>query len=43
VLLDTQRVADAIIDLPHRNAVVKRGRVVARSECKTEFPGLPRP
>jgi cytosine deaminase len=37
VLLDTKCVADAIIDLPHRNVVVKRGRIVARSECTTEF------
>jgi cytosine deaminase len=31
VLLDTQRVADAIIDLPDRDFVIKRGRIVARS------------
>jgi cytosine/creatinine deaminase len=37
VLLDTRSVASAIIDLPVRNFVVKRGRVVARSACTTEF------
>jgi cytosine deaminase len=37
VLLGTRRVADAIIDLPNRDVVVKRGRIVARSELKTEF------
>ncbi|MBE0612494.1 MAG: amidohydrolase family protein [Burkholderiales bacterium] len=37
VLLDTQRVADAIIDLPERSAVLKRGRIVARSERRVEY------
>lgn len=37
VLLDTERVADAIIDLPARTAVIKRGRVVARTECRVEL------
>ena len=37
VLLDTQRVADAIIDLPDRSFVVKRGRVVARTERRVEY------
>jgi len=37
VLLDTRCVADAIIDLPVRRVVVKRGRVVAQSACTTEF------
>ena len=37
VLLDTRSVACAIVDLPVRSFVVKRGRIVARSECTTEF------
>ena len=37
VLLDTARVADAIIDLPVRKAVVKRGRVVARTRHAVEL------
>ncbi|MBK5104055.1 MAG: amidohydrolase family protein, partial [Burkholderiales bacterium] len=37
VLLDTQRVADVIIDLPERNFVVKRGRIVARTERYVEY------
>lgn len=37
VLLDTQRVADAIIDFPDRNFVVKRGRIVARTERRVEY------
>jgi cytosine deaminase len=37
VLLDTRSVACAVIDLPVRRFVVKRGRVVARSESTTEF------
>jgi len=37
VLLDTRSVTRAIIDLPVRKLVVKRGRVVARSECTTEL------
>lgn len=32
VLLDTQRVSDVIIDLPDRNFVVKRGRIVSTTE-----------
>jgi len=37
VLLGTRCVGDAIIDLPSRDVVVKRGRVVARTRCATEF------
>lgn len=37
VLLDTQRVADAIIDLPARSFVVKRGRIVAKTEHRVEL------
>lgn len=37
VLLETRSLADAIIDLPARTLVVKRGRIVARSECTTVF------
>ena len=37
VLLDTQRVADVIIDLPDRSFVVKRGRIVARTERSVEY------
>ena len=37
VLLDTQRVADAIIDLPDRHTVVKRGRVVAQTMRSVEY------
>jgi cytosine/creatinine deaminase len=37
VLLGTQRVADAIIDLPDRNFVVKRGRIVAQTERRVEY------
>ena len=37
VLLDTQRVADAIIDLPERSFVLKRGRVVARTERRVDY------
>jgi cytosine/creatinine deaminase len=37
VLLGTQKVADAIIDLPSRDVVVKRGKVVARTERRTEL------
>jgi cytosine deaminase len=37
VLLDTQRLADAVIDLPNRDLVVKRGRVVVRSQRTAEF------
>jgi cytosine deaminase len=37
VLLDTQRVADAIIDLPDRHTVVKRGRVVAQTTRSVEY------
>ncbi len=37
VLLDTQRVADVIIDLPDRCAVVKRGRIVAQTERHVEY------
>ena len=37
VLLDTQRVADAIIDLPARSVVCKRGRIVARTAHSVEY------
>ena len=37
VVLDTECVADAIIDLPERSWVIKRGRVVARSEKRVEY------
>lgn len=37
VLLATQRVADAIIDLPERNFVVKRGRIVATTERRVDY------
>jgi cytosine/creatinine deaminase len=37
VLLDTERVADAIIDLPERCYVVKRGKIVARTERRVEL------
>ncbi len=37
VLLDTQRVADVIIDLPDRHTVVKRGRVVARTTRSVDY------
>ena len=37
VLLDTQRVADAIIDLPDRSVVLKRGRIVARTERRVDY------
>ena len=37
VLLDTQSVADAIIAFPDRNFVVKRGRIVARTERRVEY------
>jgi cytosine deaminase len=37
VLLDTQRVANAIIDLPDRSFVVKRGRIVARTERRVDY------
>ena len=33
VLLDTLRVADVVLDLPVRNFVVKRGRVVVKTAC----------
>jgi cytosine deaminase len=37
VLLDTQKVADAIIDLPDRSVVLKRGRIVARTERRVDY------
>jgi len=37
VLLDTHRVADAILDLPERSCVLKRGRIVARTERRVEY------
>ncbi len=36
VLLDTQRVADVILDQPVRSFVVKRGRIVAQTRKETE-------
>lgn len=37
VLLGTQRFADVIIDVPDRDFVIKRGRVVAKSKRIVEF------
>ncbi len=37
VLLGTQKLADVIIDLPDRNVVVKRGRIVARTERRVDY------
>jgi cytosine/creatinine deaminase len=37
VLVDAKKVADVIINLPDRNVVVKRGKVVARTERRTEL------
>jgi len=37
VLLDTRKLADVIIDLPDRNFVVKRGRVVAKTERRVDY------
>jgi cytosine/creatinine deaminase len=37
VLLDTQKLAHAIIDLPDRNFVVKRGRIVAKTERRIDY------
>jgi len=37
VLLDTQRVADVILDIPDRNVVVKRGRIVAETHRQVEY------
>ena len=37
VLLDTKRVADVIIDLPDRNFVLKRGRIVAKTQRRVEY------
>jgi cytosine deaminase len=37
VLLDTKKVADVIIDLPDRNFVLKRGRIVAKTERRVEY------
>ena len=37
VLLDTRSVAQAVIDLPARALVLKRGRIVARTECSTQL------
>lgn len=36
VLLDTQRVADVILNLPDRSVVVKHGKVVAQTERRVE-------
>jgi len=36
VLLDTQRVADVILDIPDRSVVVKRGRIVAQTERQVQ-------
>ncbi|MGW3623008.1 amidohydrolase family protein [Streptomyces sp. NPDC000880] len=37
VVLDTRRVADALLDRPVRTAVIKAGRVVARTTRRTEL------
>jgi cytosine deaminase len=37
VLLNTQRVADVILDIPDRSAVVKRGRIVAQTERHVDY------
>jgi cytosine/creatinine deaminase len=37
VLLDTHKLSDVILDIPDRNVVVKRGKVVARTERQTEL------
>lgn len=37
VLMDTQSVSDIILDIPDRTAVVKRGKVVARTERHVEL------
>jgi cytosine deaminase len=37
VLLDTQRVADTVVDLPERSFVVKRGRIVAKTEHRVDY------
>jgi cytosine deaminase len=37
VLMDTQRVADVTIELPDRNCVVKRGRIVAQTKREVEY------
>jgi len=37
VLLNTQRVADVILDIPDRNVVVKRGRIVAQTERHVDY------
>ncbi len=37
VLLDTQRVADVILDIPARSVVVKRGRIVAQTERRVDY------
>ncbi len=37
VLLNTQRVADVILDIPDRSVVVKRGRIVAQTERHVDY------
>ena len=37
VLVDALRLTDVIVNLPDRNVVMKRGKVVARTERRTEF------
>jgi cytosine/creatinine deaminase len=37
VLLDTHKLSDVILDLPDRNVVVKRGKIVAQTKRKTEL------
>jgi cytosine deaminase len=37
VLLNTQRVADVILDIPDRSVVVKRGRIVAQTERRVDY------
>lgn len=37
VLLNTQRVADVILDIPDRSVVVKRGRIIAQTERHVNY------
>jgi cytosine/creatinine deaminase len=37
VLLDTHKLSDVILDIPDRNVVVKRGKVVVRTQRHTEL------
>lgn len=36
VLLDTKKISDAVIDMPEKLFVIKNGRIVVKTECKTE-------